>query len=468
GEDTLLVAPYQNYYHLLREGNRRHPVVGEPGYDWYRDVIMANSGTEYPPLIKLETYGVGERPHSNPSLALPNVNDNGQIRPVRAGDHIRVTGLYVIDYAHQMFSDLYTDSFCYMRGFYRACYAHAELHPYNPDSVELLTSSPPATVSAETHTVVAPVYPEVYSFTYAWNKVSGVAGHFVDAAKQEQQTAAFFIGAPVRPGPDYELRFRQSDVTKVGQGEATVSHSPVADKGVSVQVVVTGSNVLNPLVYQARYSVDWVPKIRSDAAFVSQNVPATMVAGRKYKVSVMMRNSGTKTWTPAGQYHALGSQSPQDNQLWGLNRFKVPTSVPPGGEITFAFEVTAPSTPGTYDLQWRMVHEWVEWFGDYTPKTKVSVTPPQLSTRIEPYPVILRQSRQYIVRAEDAGTHALVAGTVKIINPGAVAKQFPVNTPFSFTFRAGLTSSGEELVMPRATVSAPGYATAELDLGVEG
>ncbi len=210
-------------------------------------------------------------------------------------------------------------------------------------------------------------------------------------------------------------------------------------------------------------------EVERDAAFApSQSVPTTMVAGRKYKVSLRMRNTGSTTWTPAGvSYYALGSQSPQDNKIWGLNRIKVPTSVPPGGEITFAFEVTAPSTPGTYDFQWRMVHEWVEWFGDYTPKVKVSVTPPQLSVGIEPYPVVLGQSRQYIVRAEDAGTHAPVVGTVSITNPGVAAKHFPVNTPFSFSFRTGLTSSGEELVIPHATVSAPGYATAELDLGVE-
>jgi hypothetical protein len=48
-------------------------------------------------------------------------------------------------------------------------------------------------------------------------------------------------------------------------------------------------------------------------------------------------------------------------------------TVPPGTEVTFSFDVRAPATPGTYNFQWRMVQELVEWFGDFTPNVRIHV-----------------------------------------------------------------------------------------------
>lgn len=108
------------------------------------------------------------------------------------------------------------------------------------------------------------------------------------------------------------------------------------------------------------------------ASVVTQSVPAYMDAGATYAVSVTVQNNGDSTWTQADSYR-LGSQNPQDNYTWGLNRVELPASVPPGGQVTFNFYVTAPSSPGTYDFQWRMVQDGVEWFGDYTPDVPVEV-----------------------------------------------------------------------------------------------
>jgi RHS repeat-associated protein len=84
-----------------------------------------------------------------------------------------------------------------------------------------------------------------------------------------------------------------------------------------------------------------------------------------------MTNSGTSTWTSANNY-GLGSQNPQDNTTWGLGRVALPSSVAPGAQVTFNFRVTAPSTSGTYNFQWRMVHDGVAWFGDYSPNVAVT------------------------------------------------------------------------------------------------
>ena len=118
--------------------------------------------------------------------------------------------------------------------------------------------------------------------------------------------------------------------------------------------------------------------IPNNAAFVSQSVPTTMTAGQSYNVSVTMRNTGTNTWTSANN-HMLGTQNPQDNTTWGntalgFGRVSLPSSVFPGSQVTFNFTVTAPSTPGTYNFQRRMLQHLVEWFGDFTPNVVVSVT----------------------------------------------------------------------------------------------
>lgn len=54
----------------------------------------------------------------------------------------------------------------------------------------------------------------------------------------------------------------------------------------------------------------------ADAAeFVSQSVTNEMVGGAPYPVTVVLRNTGTTTWTTAGNYF-LASQNPPDSTTW--------------------------------------------------------------------------------------------------------------------------------------------------------
>lgn len=105
------------------------------------------------------------------------------------------------------------------------------------------------------------------------------------------------------------------------------------------------------------------------AVFVSQSTPTAAVQGQSYDVAVTMRNVGIQTWTLERAFR-LGSQSPQDNTMWGTARVPVPGPVPPWQDAVFRFRVTAPAPPAHF--QWRMLQENVEWFGDYTPDTVVS------------------------------------------------------------------------------------------------
>ncbi|MBX4187288.1 MAG: hypothetical protein KW802_03485 [Candidatus Doudnabacteria bacterium] len=132
------------------------------------------------------------------------------------------------------------------------------------------------------------------------------------------------------------------------------------------------------------------------AEYTSQSVPLTMTAGVPTPVTITFRNVGTTTWTccnpasPPGDIdsadgYKLGSQSAQDNITWGYARVKVPNVVAPGDYAVFSFNAIPPATAGTYNFQWRMVQEYVQWFVNTSPTTPllsinvVADDPPWLS-----------------------------------------------------------------------------------------
>ena len=113
-----------------------------------------------------------------------------------------------------------------------------------------------------------------------------------------------------------------------------------------------------------------------DAAFVSvSGLPLKMAAGGKVTVTATMTNTGTTTWTPFGGY-GLGSQSPQDNDTWGLRRAPLSGGVAPNETATFEFPVTAPEKTGSYTFAWRMVRDPGGWFGSGTRDVTVTVEDP--------------------------------------------------------------------------------------------
>lgn len=112
------------------------------------------------------------------------------------------------------------------------------------------------------------------------------------------------------------------------------------------------------------------------AQMISFSAPTTMTAGQDYEVTVTVKNAGSTTWTSAGsQPWKLGSQNPQDNNTWNLSRVAIAAGqeVRPGDTYTFTFTVKAPATAGQYNMQWRMVRESVEWFGQFSVNRQITV-----------------------------------------------------------------------------------------------
>lgn len=115
----------------------------------------------------------------------------------------------------------------------------------------------------------------------------------------------------------------------------------------------------------------------SNAKFISQqSVPATAKTGASYWIKITMQNNGTTTWTSGGvNPFRLGSTNPDNNFRWGVARVELPSAqVLPGQNAVFSFKILAPDTAGVHDFQWHMVQDGIEWFGDLTPNTQITVT----------------------------------------------------------------------------------------------
>lgn len=109
----------------------------------------------------------------------------------------------------------------------------------------------------------------------------------------------------------------------------------------------------------------------NNAAFVSQAVP-DLVAGDTSRVSITMKNTGSRAWTRTRQFK-LGSVNPADNEYWGLKRVELTEgdSILPDEEITFTFDVIVPESDGLFIFQWQMIQEGEEWFGSRTEAVQV-------------------------------------------------------------------------------------------------
>jgi hypothetical protein len=110
------------------------------------------------------------------------------------------------------------------------------------------------------------------------------------------------------------------------------------------------------------------------ATFVEQGVPATVAAGRAVEISVVLRNIGAKPWTPEGV--SLVPARARDAAVWNVAQVALKESVPLWKTATFAFRVTAPVAPGTYNLRWQLQGAGGKPFGEATPLLRVVVVSP--------------------------------------------------------------------------------------------
>jgi hypothetical protein len=100
------------------------------------------------------------------------------------------------------------------------------------------------------------------------------------------------------------------------------------------------------------------------AVLIGSEFPETIECGETATARVTMQNSGTRSWKhdDAVRLGAIDDSDPLND----AGRIELPpgTEVMPGGQWTFEFALRAPDEAGSYTTDWRMVREWVRWFGD--------------------------------------------------------------------------------------------------------
>ncbi len=96
-------------------------------------------------------------------------------------------------------------------------------------------------------------------------------------------------------------------------------------------------------------------QVSENSTFLSQSVPASMTAGQPYTVTITWENTGLLAWL-GDQQMGIWSQLPTQNNTWGVeNVYLAPGEiVAVGATQSFVFDVTAPSTPGTYTFCWSL------------------------------------------------------------------------------------------------------------------
>lgn len=115
---------------------------------------------------------------------------------------------------------------------------------------------------------------------------------------------------------------------------------------------------------------------------VTNSLPATMVAGSTTTAQITLRNRGV-LWNDAKEFR-LGAANDSD-PFSPTTRYNVGSEVGPNVTKTFTITLTAPSTPGTYLTDWRMLRESVTWFGPTVGRSIVVTDgqPPTVPTNLK-------------------------------------------------------------------------------------
>lgn len=100
-------------------------------------------------------------------------------------------------------------------------------------------------------------------------------------------------------------------------------------------------------------------------------VPDRIRTGQVFNATVVMRNTGTTTWTQGANYYL---QSLNGDSTWSVSNNLVPGIITPNNEAIFFLTIKAPSLPNVYAFRWQMTQNGVP-FGDPTDFMTLNVHP---------------------------------------------------------------------------------------------
>ena len=141
--------------------------------------------------------------------------------------------------------------------------------------------------------------------------------------------------------------------------------------------------------------------IKYAGSVVSLNVPRTFQPGETNQVRVAFKNIGNITWKRTGANFVALYHWNNITKLEAASRFaraswetpsrptKIPVpSVAPGQEVTFAFPVHAPNTPGEYHESFILSAENVAWMGQTAFDLVITVAGTPSSVSLAPAPAV--------------------------------------------------------------------------------
>jgi hypothetical protein len=134
---------------------------------------------------------------------------------------------------------------------------------------------------------------------------------------------------------------------------------------------------INYILYAAeptdlRPEAETLPPDAMRASVSCSNIPASLVAGGRVRLDVLVRNTGGAEWPAVGDEEGRNSVSLRDRWLKPDGSVltdedasaRIPFDMEPGDTAGLALTVSAPSEPGEYVLELDVVQEGVVWFGE--------------------------------------------------------------------------------------------------------
>ncbi len=113
----------------------------------------------------------------------------------------------------------------------------------------------------------------------------------------------------------------------------------------------------------------------NSAEFAGQEVPATMPPGNTTSVGIVLKNTGTTTWTKGANYRLVYAVDSAMN-TWGpgVVELEEGDAIAPGETKTFNFDITAPAPEGVFRFQWSLLQVGVAWIDNPTPLHLIRVS----------------------------------------------------------------------------------------------
>lgn len=119
-----------------------------------------------------------------------------------------------------------------------------------------------------------------------------------------------------------------------------------------------------------------LPASSCRASITVLDAPTSLEPNESAYVEVSVRNDGDAAW-PVGRLLNLGNHWYRDGEpvLWDDGRMAVAGPVEPGQVSPTQLRITAPATPGEYELELDLVQEYVAWWANLgSPTVRVPIT----------------------------------------------------------------------------------------------